>query len=77
LYSVGSGGGGSREGACHPSDICSCRFRAGEKRPEGTENRNLPTGEVELYVDSLEILNVASPLPFPMEEAAEHRSSFA
>lgn len=41
------------------------------KRPEGTENPNLPTGEVELYVESLEILNVASPLPFPMEEAAE------
>lgn len=41
------------------------------KRPEGTENQNLPTGEVELYVEALEILNVASPLPFPMEEAAE------
>jgi len=41
------------------------------KRPEGTENPELPTGMVELYADKLEVLNEASPLPFPMEEAAE------
>ncbi|HMK42514.1 MAG TPA: aspartate--tRNA ligase, partial [Dissulfurispiraceae bacterium] len=41
------------------------------RRPEGTENPNLATGMVELYADSLEILNVSAPLPFPMEEAAE------
>ncbi|HSW64898.1 MAG TPA: aspartate--tRNA ligase [Dissulfurispiraceae bacterium] len=41
------------------------------KRPEGTENQNLPTGAVELYADDLEVLNESAPLPFPMEDAAE------
>ncbi len=41
------------------------------KRPEGTENPNLPTGLVEIYVEELVVLNEASALPFPMEEAAE------
>lgn len=41
------------------------------KRPEGTENSNLPTGKVEMYVKKLEILNEASPLPYSMEEAAD------
>ncbi|HEX8947390.1 MAG TPA: aspartate--tRNA ligase [Dissulfurispiraceae bacterium] len=46
-----------------------------KRRPEGTENPNLPTGKVELYADKLIILNEASPLPFPMEEAAEASES--
>ena len=41
------------------------------KRPEGTENPEIPTGLVEIYADKLEVLNEAAPLPFPMEEAAE------
>lgn len=41
------------------------------KRPEGTENRNIPTGMIEVYVRELDILNEASPLPFTMEEAAD------
>ena len=41
------------------------------KRPEGTENPDLPTGMTEMYVQKLEVLNEASPLPFNMEEAAE------
>ncbi|MDP3259486.1 MAG: aspartate--tRNA ligase, partial [Thermodesulfovibrionales bacterium] len=41
------------------------------KRPEGTENPNLPTGIVELYVNKLEVLNESSPLPYNMEEAAD------
>ncbi len=45
------------------------------RRPEGTENPNLPTGMVELSADSLTILNEASPLPFPMEEAGEASES--
>ena len=45
------------------------------KRPEGTENRTLPTGMVELYAHALTVLNEASPLPFPMEEAAEASES--
>ena len=41
------------------------------KRPEGTENPNLPTGMVEMYVKDLIVLNEAVPLPYSMEEAAE------
>ena len=41
------------------------------KRPQGTENASLPTGMIELYVNKLEVLNEASPLPYNMEEAAE------
>jgi aspartyl-tRNA synthetase len=41
------------------------------KRPEGTENTSLPTGLVEMYVQDIEVLNEAAPLPYSMEEAAE------
>lgn len=45
------------------------------RRPEGTENPSLPTGLLEVYVNRLTILNESSPLPFPMEEAAEASES--
>jgi aspartyl-tRNA synthetase len=38
------------------------------RRPEGTENPNLPTGEVELLVDEFEVLNTCRPLPFKLDE---------
>jgi aspartyl-tRNA synthetase len=41
------------------------------KRPEGTENPDLPTGMAEMYVQRLEVLNEAAPLPYNMEEAAD------
>lgn len=41
------------------------------KRPEGTENPNIPTGMIEMYVRELEVMNEASPLPYNMEEAAD------
>ncbi|MDA8240710.1 MAG: aspartate--tRNA ligase [Nitrospiraceae bacterium] len=41
------------------------------RRPAGTENPNIPTGMVEMYVRKLEVLNEAAPLPYNMEEAAE------
>ncbi len=41
------------------------------KRPEGTENPDLPTGDIEVYADSLSLLNKSAPLPFPMEEAED------
>lgn len=45
------------------------------RRPEGTENPALPTGMVEIYANNLKVLNEATPLPFPMEEAAEASES--
>lgn len=37
-------------------------------RPEGTENKELASGSVELVCDSLEILNESLPLPFPIDD---------
>lgn len=37
-------------------------------RPEGTENPNLPTGNIEIVADSLDILNTTAPLPFYPDE---------
>jgi len=38
------------------------------RRPEGTQNPDLPTGEVEIYAQNVEILNRAEPLPFQLDE---------
>src|SRR2546421_9009498 len=35
-----------------------------QQRPEGTFNAKIPTGEVEVMVTGLEVLNIAEPLPF-------------
>jgi aspartyl-tRNA synthetase len=42
-----------------------------ERRPAGTENPKLPTGEIEIQVSELKILNESRPLPFPLEDEAE------
>ena len=39
-----------------------------QKRPDGTENTGLPTGEVEMYVVSFEVLNTCKALPFQLDE---------
>ena len=41
------------------------------ERPEGTINTNLPTGEVEVGDCDVEILRVATPPPFPIDERAD------
>ncbi|MFD4671186.1 aspartate--tRNA ligase [Lentzea sp. NPDC058450] len=41
------------------------------KRPEGSENPELPTGAIEVYVSDLEVLNEAAPLPFQVESEVE------
>ena len=38
------------------------------RRPEGTENRNLPTGAIEVVASSLAILNESKPVPFTLED---------
>jgi aspartyl-tRNA synthetase len=39
-----------------------------KKRPPETENSNIPTGDVEVYVQSFEVLNTCKPLPFQLDE---------
>jgi aspartyl-tRNA synthetase len=36
------------------------------KRPAGTENPGLPTGQVEVYIDEIEVLGPAAELPMPV-----------
>ena len=40
-------------------------------RPAGNENPELPTGEIEVVADDVEVLSEADPLPFPVEGSAE------
>ena len=40
-----------------------------ETRPEGTINPSLPTGEVEIAGETLEVLNVSDTPPFPLDDA--------
>jgi aspartyl-tRNA synthetase len=41
------------------------------RRPEGTENPELKTGEVEVVVEEMRVLNDSAPLPFMVEDEAE------
>jgi len=36
------------------------------RRPDGTENSELPTGAVEIYIDEIEVLGPAAELPLPV-----------
>ena len=36
-------------------------------RPAGNENKDIPTGEIEVVCDQLEVLSEAAPLPFPVD----------
>ncbi|GAB3978753.1 aspartate--tRNA ligase [Actinoallomurus acanthiterrae] len=39
-------------------------------RPEGNENPELPTGDIEVVASDIEVLSEAAPLPFPIETDA-------
>lgn len=40
-------------------------------RPEGTRNPKLPTGDVEIVAEEIEVLSECPPLPFPVEDEIE------
>ncbi|HAV93379.1 MAG TPA: aspartate--tRNA ligase, partial [Proteobacteria bacterium] len=44
-------------------------------RPEGTENKDLASGTMELVCDALTILNTCLPLPFVIDEHASQEVS--
>jgi aspartyl-tRNA synthetase len=46
-----------------------CVLVTGEvrRRPEGNENPDLPTGDIEVATASLQVLSPSAPLPFPIE----------
>ncbi len=39
-----------------------------EARPEGNANPDLPTGEIEVAISELTVLNASAPLPFQIDE---------
>jgi len=41
------------------------------RRPEGNDNPNLVTGEIEVEVEGVEVLNTSAPLPFQIDEHVE------
>jgi aspartyl-tRNA synthetase len=41
------------------------------RRPEGNENPELPTGDIEVLVTEFEVLNESAPLPFQLDEHLE------
>ncbi|MEO7454118.1 MAG: aspartate--tRNA ligase [Fimbriimonadales bacterium] len=43
------------------------------RREEGTVNSNMPTGDVEIYVEKFTVLNEAAVLPFPVSDEEQMR----
>ncbi|WP_291620255.1 OB-fold nucleic acid binding domain-containing protein, partial [Bradyrhizobium sp.] len=43
------------------------------RRPEGTDNDDLPTGKVEVYISEIEVLGPAGDLPLPVFGDQEYR----
>ena len=41
------------------------------RRPEGNENPDLPTGEIEVVASSLRVLSESAPLPLPIEDRVD------
>ncbi|MDY6809406.1 MAG: aspartate--tRNA ligase [Actinomycetota bacterium] len=50
------------------AEFCVAVTGVVEVRPEGSENPNLASGEIEINAVSLEVLNAAAPLPFQLDE---------
>jgi aspartyl-tRNA synthetase len=42
-------------------------------RPEGNANPQLPSGEIEVIADHLDVLSAAAPLPFPIDDAGSQK----
>src|ERR1700684_4136674 len=53
------------------AEFCLLVTGTGRQRPAGNENPELPTGEIEVAADEVEVLSESDPLPFPVESSAE------
>ncbi|MGZ7496756.1 aspartate--tRNA ligase [Corynebacterium sp. ZY180755] len=53
------------------SEFCVKVTGVVEPRPEGSENPNLASGEIEVNVTELEVLNEAAALPFQIDDASQ------
>lgn len=53
------------------NEFCVQVTGAVTRRPEGNDNPELTTGEIEVTVDRLEILSEAAPLPLPVDDQVE------
>jgi len=59
-----------RLAACRSEYVIIARGTV-SKRPEGRENKETPTGSIEIYPDAVEVLNTCRPLPFQLDQAAQ------
>ncbi len=61
-----------REEVAHQlrSEFCLKIVGTVERRPEGNENPGIPTGQIEVIAEDVEILSTSAPLPFPIDESA-------
>jgi len=50
------------------NEYCVAATGLVRERPEGNANPDLPTGAVEVVVDTVEVLSTSAPLPFPTDE---------
>ncbi|MFH1379751.1 MAG: aspartate--tRNA ligase [bacterium] len=50
------------------SEFVVCAKGNVRARPEGTINKNLPTGEIEVVIDTIEVLNTSKPVPFEVSD---------
>jgi aspartyl-tRNA synthetase len=46
-----------------------------KQRPSGNENKDIPTGEIEIICDFLEVLSESAPLPFPVDSGDDSNIS--
>jgi aspartyl-tRNA synthetase len=53
------------------NEFCVKVTGAVARRPEGNENPALPTGEIELIAEAVDVLSEAAPLPFQLDEHVE------
>ncbi len=61
-----------REEVAHQlrSEFCLKVVGTVSQRPDGNQNAAIPTGEIEIIADDVEILSTAAPLPFPIDDHA-------